>query len=41
MTVVFALVDNKYAGMIALADIVQETAIAAIKLKEMNVKELL
>ncbi|MFD1927108.1 copper-translocating P-type ATPase [Sporosarcina siberiensis] len=41
-TVVFTLIDNKLAGMIALADIVRETAIDAInKLKEMNIKSIM
>lgn len=41
-TVVFTLIDDKFAGMIALADIVRETAIDAIKqLKEMNVKSIM
>lgn len=41
-TVVFTLVDNKYAGMIALADIVRETAIDAInQLKEMKIKSIM
>lgn len=41
-TVVFTLVDNKYAGMIALADIVRETAIEAInQLKEMKIKSIM
>ncbi len=41
-TVVFTLVDNKYAGMIALADIVRETAIEAInQLKEMEIKSIM
>lgn len=41
-TVVFTLVDNKYAGMIALSDIVRETAIEAInQLKEMKIKSIM
>ncbi|WP_186668881.1 copper-translocating P-type ATPase [Sporosarcina sp. BP05] len=41
-TVVFTLIDGKLAGMIALADIVRETAIEAIKkLKEMNIKSIM
>lgn len=41
-TVVFTLIDQKFAGMIALADIVRETAIDAInKLKEMNVQSIM
>jgi len=41
-TVVFTLVDNQLAGMIALADIVRETAVDAInKLKEMNIKSIM
>lgn len=41
-TVVFTLIDSKLAGMIALADIVRETAVDAInKLKEMNVKSIM
>ncbi|ARF16828.1 copper-translocating P-type ATPase [Sporosarcina ureae] len=41
-TVVFTLVDNKLAGMIALADIVRETAKDAInQLKEMNIKSIM
>lgn len=41
-TVVFTLVENKYAGMIALADIVRETAIDAInQLKEMKIKSIM
>lgn len=41
-TVVFTLIDKQLAGMIALADIVRETAIDAINiLKEMNVKSIM
>ncbi|WOV86501.1 copper-translocating P-type ATPase [Sporosarcina oncorhynchi] len=41
-TVVFTLIDNKLAGMIALADIIRETAIDAVnQLKEMNVKSIM
>ncbi|PID03742.1 heavy metal translocating P-type ATPase [Sporosarcina sp. P2] len=41
-TVVFTLIDSKLSGMIALADIVRETAVDAInKLKEMNVKSIM
>ncbi|MEK5069692.1 copper-translocating P-type ATPase [Sporosarcina sp. FSL K6-1508] len=41
-TVIFTLIDGKLAGMIALADIVRETAIEAIKkLKEMNIKSIM
>ncbi|MFC5591650.1 copper-translocating P-type ATPase [Sporosarcina soli] len=41
-TVVFTLIDRKLAGMIALADIVRETAVDAVnKLKEMNVKSIM
>ncbi|PID21393.1 copper-translocating P-type ATPase [Sporosarcina sp. P3] len=41
-TVVFTLVNNQLAGMIALADIVRETAIDAInQLKEMNIKSIM
>ncbi|WP_203247681.1 copper-translocating P-type ATPase [Sporosarcina beigongshangi] len=41
-TVVFTLIDKKLAGMIALADIVRETAVDAInELKEMNVKSIM
>ncbi|QUW23362.1 cadmium-translocating P-type ATPase [Sporosarcina sp. Marseille-Q4063] len=41
-TVVFTLVENKLAGMIALADIVRETAVdAIIKLKEMDIKSIM
>jgi Cu2+-exporting ATPase len=41
-TVVFTLLDGVLAGMIALADIVRETAIDAIQqLKEMNVKSIM
>lgn len=41
-TVVFTIIDGKLAGMIALADIVRETAIEAIKKhKEMNIKSIM
>ncbi|MFS0574543.1 copper-translocating P-type ATPase [Sporosarcina sp. 179-K 3D1 HS] len=41
-TVVFTLIDGVFAGMIALADIVRETAIDAInQLKEMNIKSIM
>ncbi|MHA6258492.1 copper-translocating P-type ATPase [Sporosarcina sp. CAU 1771] len=41
-TVVFTLIDQQFAGMIALADIVRETAIDAInKLKVMNIKSIM
>ncbi|ARD47538.1 heavy metal translocating P-type ATPase [Sporosarcina sp. P33] len=41
-TVVFTLIDKKLAGIIALADIVRETAIDAVnQLKEMNVKSIM
>ena len=41
-TVVFTLIDKKLAGMIALADIVRETAIDAINiLKGINVKSIM
>ncbi|WP_371922506.1 copper-translocating P-type ATPase [Sporosarcina sp. Marseille-Q4943] len=41
-TVVFTLIDGVFAGMIALADIVRETAIDAInQLKEMDIKSIM
>ncbi|MFS0644543.1 heavy metal translocating P-type ATPase [Siminovitchia sp. 179-K 8D1 HS] len=41
-TVVFTLVNGKIAGMIALADIIRETAQEAInKLKELNIKSIM
>lgn len=41
-TVVFTLIDGALAGMVALADIVRETAFNAIKqLKEMNIKPIM
>src|SRR5699024_5014852 len=41
-TVVFTLIDKKLSGMIALADIVRETAVDAINiLKGMNVKSIM
>ena len=41
-TVVFLLIDDQLAGMIALADIVRETAMEAIsELKKMNIKSIM
>lgn len=41
-TVVFLLIDDQLAGMIALADIVRETAVEAVsELKELNVKSIM
>lgn len=41
-TVVFTLVDGKIAGMIALADMIRDTAKEAInKLKELNIKSIM
>ncbi len=41
-TVVFLLIDDQLAGMIALADIVRETAVEAVsELKKLNVKSIM
>lgn len=41
-TVIFLLIDNKYAGMIALADQIRATSISAVaKLKEMGIKSIM
>ncbi|VDG96557.1 Copper-exporting P-type ATPase B [Lysinibacillus sphaericus] len=41
-TVVFLLINNQLAGMIALADIVRETAVEAVsELKKLNVKSIM
>lgn len=41
-TVIFLLIDHKYAGMIALADQIRNTSIIAVaKLKEMGIKSIM